>query len=260
MSLYKIMFSPTGGTDKVAEPFVQAFDQEPKTIDLTDCTVDFHQISLAEEDTCIVAVPSFGGRVPEIAASRLEQIRANGAKAILIVAYGNRAYDDTLLELKTILRNSGFCCAAAVAAAAEHSIMHQYAKGRPNQNDLEELSQFAKQSCQRIEEGKIPENLDLPGSSPYREYHGVPIKPVTEKNCTKCGLCAKKCPVQAISLTNPFETDGKKCISCMRCVSICPVHARSINKIMAAIAASKLKKAAVHPRKMSCFLEYNSAV
>lgn len=255
MSIYKIIFSPTGGTDKVANQFVLTFEQEAKTIDLTDFAADFHQISLTEEDICIVAVPSFGGRVPAIAAARLEQIHANGAKAILIAVYGNRAYDDTLLELKTILKNSGFRCAAAVAAVAEHSIMHQYAQGRPNLKDLEELSQFAKQIRERLESGQIPDDLILPGNSPYREYHGVPIKPVAKKNCTDCGLCAKKCPVQAISLTNPRETDDKKCISCMRCVSICPAHSRNVNKILTAIAANKMKKSCSAPKKNKLFLE-----
>ena len=69
MSLYKIIFSPTGGTEKVADQLVRAFAQEVKTIDLTDFATDFQQISLMEEDLCIVAVPSFGGRVPKIAAA-----------------------------------------------------------------------------------------------------------------------------------------------------------------------------------------------
>lgn len=255
MSIYNILFSPTGGTEKVAAPFAQAFGQKAQTIDLTDCAVDFAQISLEKEDICIVAVPSFGGRVPGIAAERLEKIHGNGAKAVLIVAYGNRAYDDTLLELKTVLKKAGFCCAAAVAAVAEHSIMHQYGQERPNQTDLEELSRFAGEIRQRLEEGRIPQDLALPGSSPYREYHGVPIKPAAKKSCTNCGLCAEKCPAQAISKANPRETDNKKCISCMRCVSICPTHCRKVNSILTAIAASKMKKSCSTPKKNELFLE-----
>lgn len=255
MPIYKIIFSPTGGTDKVSAPFVESFGQEENTIDLTDANVDFSQIFLEKEDVCIVAVPSFGGRVPAIAAVRLEKIRANGAKAILVVVYGNRAYDDTLLELKTNLTNAGFRRIAAVAAVAEHSIMRQFAQGRPNQSDLEELSQFAKQIRQRLEDGWIPDDLVVPGSSPYREYHGVPIKPSAKMNCTNCGLCAQKCPVQAITKTNSSETDHRKCISCMRCVSICPAHARSVNKVMAAIAAWKMKKSCCEPKRNELFLE-----
>lgn len=254
MRVYKIIFSPTGGTDQVASQFVQAFGQAEKTIDLTDFATDFSVISLSEEDIAVVAVPSFGGRVPKTAAERLERIKANGAKAILITVYGNRAYEDTLLELKEILRNSGFCCAAAVAAVAEHSIMHQFAQGRPDQKDLEELSQFARQIRRRIEENRIPEDLILPGNTPYREYSGVPIKPTANRNCIKCGLCADKCPVQAIPRTNPSQTDHRKCISCMRCVSICPAHSRKVNKLLTTIAAHKMKKSCSGRKKNELFI------
>lgn len=254
MRVYKIIFSPTGGTDKVAKPFAQIFGQEVATVDLTDSAADFSQAELSKDDVCIVAVPSFGGRVPEIAAARLGEMTANGAKAILIAVYGNRAYEDTLLELKTILTHSGFRCVAAVAAVAEHSIMHQFAQGRPNQKDLEELTQFARQIQQRIEDGQIPDDLRVPGSSPYREYHGVPLKPVAKKNCISCGLCAQKCPVHAIPMNQPSETDREKCISCMRCVSICPAQARKVNKILTAVAAKKMKKACSEPRENELFV------
>lgn len=255
MSVYKMIFSPTGGTDKAANPFVQVFGQEVKTVDLTDFATDFSHIQLSQDDICIVAIPSFGGRVPKIAAARLGEIKANSAKAILVTVYGNRAYDDTLLELKTILTHSGFRCVAAAAAVAQHSIMHQFAQGRPDKKDLEELSQFAEQIRQRLEEGRIPQNLIVPGNSPYREYNGVPIKPVAKKNCINCGLCAQRCPVQAIPSNNPSKTDHKKCISCMRCVSICPAHSRKVNQILTAIAANKMKKSCSERKGNELFIE-----
>ena len=183
-----------------------------------------------------------------------ERIRANGAMAILVVVYGNRAYDDTLLELKTCLKRAGFRCAAAVAAVAEHSIMRQFATGRPDSGDLAELSRFAKEIRRCLEEGRIPDDLAVPGNDPFREYSGIPIKPSAKKNCTNCGLCAKQCPVQAIPAADPSKTDHKTCISCMRCVSICPAHARSINPILTAVAAGKMKKICSVPKKNELFL------
>lgn len=254
MSIYKIIFSPTGGTEKVVNQFVQAFDQEIRTIDLADSATAFGQIKFTKDDICVIAVPSFGGRVPEIAATRLEKMKANSAKAILIAVYGNRAYDDTLLELKTILSNCGFYCIAAVAAVAEHSIMHQFAQERPDAKDLEEIFQYAKKIQQLIEKNDISKDLILPGNTPYREYKGVPIKPASSKNCTNCGLCAEKCPVRAIPMNNPSKTDAKKCISCMRCISVCPVHARKVNKLLIAIAAHKMKKSCSEHKQNELFI------
>ena len=120
MSIYAIYFSPTGGTEKIvtfiAEQFgvYQSIDLCEKTSDLTN---DF-----SEEDLCIIGVPSFGGRVPAIALERIKALSGNNATAILITVYGNRAYEDTLIELEDTLIEKNFTCQAAIAAIAEHSI------------------------------------------------------------------------------------------------------------------------------------------
>lgn len=129
MPVYNITFSPTGGTKKVADLFTKSFCQDSTDINLVDHETDFSTFSFCTEDICIVSVPSYGGRVPAIAVSRLRQIKGNGAAVILIVVYGNRAYDDTFAELQDTLTDSGFSCIAAVAAIAEHSIMRQFGAG-----------------------------------------------------------------------------------------------------------------------------------
>ena len=82
----------------------------------------------------------------------------------------------------------------------------------------------------------------FPGNIPYREYGGVPFKPVANGKCTSCGLCVKECPTGAIPLDNPKMTDKAKCISCMHCVAICPKKARKCSKFVSFIAGRKMKK------------------
>lgn len=254
MSVYNIVFSPTGGTKKAADFFTNAFSPESIPIDLTCRDTDFSQYSFCKKDLCIISVPSYGGRVPAIAVSRLLQMKGNGAGAVLLAAYGNRAYDDTLLELQDTLAHSGFSCIAAVAAIAEHSIMRQFAAGRPDTADEKELAGFAKTIRSRWEAGTLSADLKLPGNRPYRAYGGVPMKPQASGACTKCGVCEKECPVGAIDAQDPSKTDAGRCISCMRCIAVCPQKARGVNKVLLAAGSMKLKKACAGYKKNELFV------
>lgn len=261
MKLYEICFSPVGGTEKAADILAGEWNCEKVKIDLTDPHMDGSDWPIDPEDVCLAAVPSYGGRVPATAMERIEMLKGNGAMAVLVCVYGNRAYEDTLLELEDGLLKSGFSCVAAVAAVAEHSIMHQFGAGRPDGQDIEELKSFAAKIQEKLsaaaegeKNGGLDRSVPVPGNRPYKEYHGVPFKPQPGRSCNRCGLCADRCPVQAISRENGFEADKERCISCMRCVAVCPQHARDLNKAVLFAASQKMKKACGSRKKNELFL------
>lgn len=241
MNYYNIVFSPTGGTQKVADILAGQLTENAATIDLCNRNTDFGIFSFEQDDICIVAVPSYGGRVPAVAAQRLSQLRGNGAKAILTVVYGNREYEDTLIELKDTLDATGFVSIAAVSAIAEHSIARQFAADRPDEQDIKELESFADVIKGRLETG-FDTTLEVPGNRPYKEFKGLPMHPCADKSCVKCGICAESCPVGAIPMDDPSKTDSDKCISCMRCICVCPNDSRKLNKLVLAGATLMLKK------------------
>ena len=239
MKFYNIFFSPTGGTKKVADIVAKGTKLNAEEIDLIKEPDKLMKVNFEKEDLCLVVVPSYGGRIPLVITDMFRNVKADGTKAILVAVFGNRAIDDTLLELQDVLEASGFVCIAGMEAVAEHSLMHQFGTGRPDQQDERELLEFAEKIMKNIETQDKPE---FPGNRPYREYGGVPLKPVANGKCTSCGLCAKECPADAISLDNPKLTDKDKCISCMHCVAICPKKARNCNKFISFIAGKKMKK------------------
>lgn len=172
MELKQIVFSPTGGTGKVADILANEWEGSVTRIDLSDAKTDFSKIEIGQEDIVLAVVPSYGGRVPGLAAERLTKIRGNQARCIIVCVYGNRAYEDTLVELQDIAENCGFQTVAAVCAVAEHSIMRQYAAGRPDGKDAEELRGFAQ---------KIYGNRDN-------------LKTADPKKCISCMRCVAGCP------------------------------------------------------------------
>jgi len=256
MEVSQIVFSPTGGTQKVADIITAEWEKPVGKIDLTNPKNDYSALNISQDDIAVIAVPSFGGRVPALAAERLGKINGNQARCVIICVYGNRAYEDTLIELYDIAEQSNFRVIAAISAIAEHSIMHQYAAGRPDSTDRDELRGFAGKILEKIkaEDAASTSVLQIPGNRPYKKAGGAGLVPKADKKCNGCGLCAEQCPAEAISRDNLKISDSKKCISCMRCVANCPQSARKVNEAMVSVVALAIKKACSERKNNELFI------
>lgn len=251
MSVYKVFFSPTGGTKKVADCLCRGFDGDIKEVDLS--LRELGEVNMTADDTAVVAVPSFSGRVPAFAVEALKKINSNGASAVSVVVYGNRDYDDTLIELQDVLLDLGFKCKAAVAAVAEHSIMHCYGTGRPDASDIAELEEFSAKIKDAVAD-KSKTSVEVPGNRPYKQSGKGGLKPFATDECVLCGECSALCPVGAISADDPKSTDEEKCISCMRCISVCPQKARKVDDDLLAALTERLKDACSSRKENELFL------
>ncbi len=253
MNVYSIYFSPVGGTKKVMDILAGQWLHKTE-IDLSLPGKRYEVYRFQPGDVCLIGVPSYGGRVPAAALKRLKQMKADRSAAILVAVYGNRAYDDTILELRKAAEGCGFKVVAAIGAPAQHSIMRQFGAGRPDGEDRRKLKAFVGKIKEKLKYPKNWRDFFVPGRYPYREYGGVTMKPETGKECSRCGDCASACPVRAIPKACPFLTNEKRCISCMRCVSICPTHARRLNGMRLFAAGLKMRKAYSGRKEPELFL------
>ena len=242
-----ICFSPANHTLSICEQVKEELTVPTVLYDITafqaSCSTTY-----SKDELVFFAVPSFGGRVPEIALEKLKKCKGEQTPCVLIVTYGNRDYDDTLLELKEVVEGCGFITIGACALICEHSIMHVFGTDRPDSADRIGISNFLTQLFVKLQT-TIISPIEVKGNHPYKEYHGIPLKPKVNASCTACGQCSYQCPVQAIDFHHPDTTDTSLCISCMRCITICPNHARDVNTLMVKASIMKMKKACSQPKQ-----------
>lgn len=226
-----VYFSPSGTGKKTVNEIAKGIGLDTDTIDLTPPDANLNSYKLGSDELAIFAIPVYGGRVPLIALDRLGVVKGDFTPAVLVVVYGNRAYEDALLELHKKTNELGFKTIAGAAFIGQHSFDTEetpIATGRPDSEDLRKAREFGVNVSEKIRGMDEIHAIVVPGNYPYRERgSGGPRSPETDAaTCILCGMCAKVCPTGCIEVLNVVETQKERCIACTACVQSCPTGAR----------------------------------
>jgi len=230
-----IYFSPTGTTQKVLESIAKGITiEDAEHINLTLPGNAQQTIPPFSDELVIIGAPVYGGRLPAHAINRFKRLKASKTLAIVIVVYGNREFEDALLELKNLATELGFNPVAGGAFIGEHSFATKdvpIANGRPDSLDVQKAMDFGARIKDKVAALQSPEaqmDLKIPGRFPYEGGpRSMVVSPVTkEDTCTVCGTCAGVCPTAAISINGSVATKIELCIRCCACIKSCPTGAR----------------------------------
>lgn len=242
--VWAVYFSATDTTKKtvltIADEAARLLGAEREDYDFTLPGMREKGFAAGKDDLVIFGTPVYAGRVPNVLLKYLATIQGNGALAVPVVLFGNRNFDDGLIELRDILENTGFHTVAAAAFVGEHSFSKALAAGRPDADDMKEALAFAGKVAEKVKglpEGEVPAPVEVEGvPHPYRGYYqprdrkGVSIdirkvKSLVSDACDDCKICADVCPMGSISHENVREYTGI-CIKCGACIKKCPKQAR----------------------------------
>ena len=172
-------FSPTGTSRRVAEAVGRGLNCAQTVV--CDATHDAVCVAAERGDDAVFAVPVYGGHAAPLALRRLDAVRGDGTPAVVVVLYGNRAYEHAACELADFVAARGFVPVAAAAFVGEHSYSTArwpIAAGRPDGDDCAEAEAFGI-TCPLITKadgtkfGKTESGnvwLDPRYTSPYKFY------------------------------------------------------------------------------------------
>lgn len=232
-NLKVLYFSPTDGTKKIVTTIADSIDPNYQEYDLTLPQNRVNSLRFTSDDLVIIGTPTYAGRFPKLLLSYLDKVTATDTLGVFITTYGNRDFEDALLEQYDLFTSKGFIALGAAAFITEHSSTRELATGRPNVNDLETAANLGKKLLTRLNKMNTLSDLtplNLPGNKPYVIKNlAMPVMvPETNEHCVTCGICARHCPTAAIDFTDCKTIDSFKCIKCNSCVKRCPFEAKSI--------------------------------
>lgn len=244
-------YSPTGGTEHAVRTLAGYLTQNPRYLDLTRRKFRKQKKYFSEQELLIAAAPVYGGQLPRTEEALFSNLRGKNTPCVLMAAYGNRHYDDTLAQMKEILTKQGFVCIGAIAPVVPHIFSGKLGADRPNEADLEMFRKFAVLVKGRLEQAAEGfTQVELPGNPVPPEKDMKPVEKHFEREkCINCQACVQKCPVNAIS-KETMEIDDTKCLNCMRCTKVCKAGARSFD---ASGVCQYLESNYLEPRKVEIF-------
>ena len=231
-----VFFSPTATTRTVLEKIAQGMDiPVAESIDITRPEIREMPVPDFTGQILLIGAPVYAGRIPQVAADYFSSLKSSGAPAVPVVLYGNREFEDALLELKDILDQGGFRSMAAGAFIGEHSFSTEeflLAPGRPDSQDLDQAEEFGRKVASLLKETEKLGVLEVPGNLPYREKKNLgPVEFIeVSSQCDECSTCLVACPVNAIDKDNGYATRDQVCIHCCACIKACPRGARTMKE------------------------------
>jgi len=237
-----IYFSPTKTTETVLRAITQGLAQSLEISGSEITAVNFTPPEIRDtaltpfddNDIVLLGAPVYAGRLPADAADFFKKLTAANTPAILTVVYGNREYEDALLELKDVASACGFIPVSGAAFIGEHSFASTdipVAMNRPDENDLKQAENFGADTgnlLKKTNDLKKISALKVPGNFPYKDGMGKGAPDFIEvtDSCTNCGICSTACPSNAIDADRGFATIAENCILCCACIKACPEEAR----------------------------------
>lgn len=232
-----LYFSGTGNIRYAAQRISEISGDEVVSV---NCRLKEQDYSAVHSEKALVFVgPVYAGRLPRVMEEYIRKVRFTGTKQAYFIATCAQTPWHTVKYVEKLCREKNF------ALLGFNSIVMPQGYVAGGGTQPEEISRKILQEAEpRITEiaEAIRDKQMLRKEQPGKALMSEVLNPVmyslmisakgftATEQCTGCGKCEARCPLNNVTLTDGKPLWGNNCTHCMACIAGCPAEAIKYGK------------------------------
>ena len=234
-----LYFSGTGNSKYVAKQIADALGDE--IVNLNDRIKAGDTSPVKTGERVIIVTPTYAWRIPRVVRDWLLKTELRGARqAWFVMTCGSEIGNADKYNRELCAEKAISCMGTAQIVMPENYIAMFSA---PQADKARQIVVQAEPSIDRaIAAVQANQPFAPTRNNLYDRFMSGPVNPIFYKffvkadafnvsdACIGCGQCAKRCPMNNITLKDGKPLWGKDCTHCMACICYCPVSAIEYGK------------------------------
>ena len=232
-------FSGTGNSNYVAKRIADALGDA--LVNLNDRIKASDTSSVETGERLVIVTPTYAWRIPRVVRDWLLKTELRGAKqAWFVMTCGGEIGNADKYNREFCAEKAISCMGTAQIVMPENYIAMFSA---PQADEARQIVAKAEPSIDRaIAAIQSNQSFAPTRNNLYDRFMSGPVNPIfyrffvkanaftVSDACISCGQCAKRCPMNNVTLKDGKPVWGKACTHCMACICYCPVSAIEYGK------------------------------
>lgn len=234
-----LYFSGTGNSKYVAKRIANALDDGLVNLNGRIKAGDTSPVETGER--LIVVTPTYAWRIPRVVRDWLLKTQLRGAKQAWFVMTCGSEIGNADRYNRELCAEKGLVCMGTAQIVMPENYIAMFSA--PQADEARKIVAKAKPDIDRaIAAIRAGECFASTRNNLYDCFMSGPVNPIFYKffvkadaftvsdACIGCGQCAKRCPMNNVTLKDRKPVWGKNCTHCMACICCCPVSAIEYGK------------------------------